>query len=116
MSALVWFRRDLRLCDNPAWVAATREHDRVTALFVVDPSLWEHAPLRRTMALAANLAALDQRLAEFGGRLRVVRGTPASAVSAEATGRDAIYWNDDYTPYAQVRDRAVTRHLEGSVS
>ena len=30
--ALVWFRRDLRLDDNPAWAAATAAHQRVTAL------------------------------------------------------------------------------------
>ena len=31
---LVWFRRDVRLSDNPAWTAATR-FDQVVALFVI---------------------------------------------------------------------------------
>ena len=28
-TAIVWFRRDLRLEDNPAWAAATEAHDEV---------------------------------------------------------------------------------------
>ena len=35
-SAVVWFRRDVRLSDNPAWAAGTRS-DHVVPLFVVDP-------------------------------------------------------------------------------
>jgi deoxyribodipyrimidine photo-lyase len=34
--SIVWFRRDLRLEDNPAWSAATATADRVLALFVLD--------------------------------------------------------------------------------
>ena len=33
--AVVWFRNDLRLHDNPAWGTATSDHDRITALFVM---------------------------------------------------------------------------------
>ena len=84
MSAVVWFRRDLRLSDNPAWVAATREHDRVAALFVIDPRLWDGAPPRRTRLL-------DARLGELGGRLRIVRGYPESEVCRVAEGNEAVY-------------------------
>ena len=91
MSAVVWFRRDLRLSDNPAWVAATREHDRIAALFVIDPRLWDGAPPRRTRLLAANLSALDARLGELGGRLRIVRGYPESEVCRVAEGNEAVY-------------------------
>ncbi|MFT5204632.1 MAG: deoxyribodipyrimidine photo-lyase, partial [Candidatus Aldehydirespiratoraceae bacterium] len=34
---LVWFRRDLRLADNPAWDAATAAHRHVIACFVLEP-------------------------------------------------------------------------------
>lgn len=44
---LLWFRRDLRLADDPAWAAATVDHERLTALYVLD-----HAEARRR-ALAA---------------------------------------------------------------
>ena len=43
---LVWFRRDLRLSDNPAWAAATASHRDVVALFVADPRLLAAANAR----------------------------------------------------------------------
>ena len=69
MSAVVWFRRDLRLDDNPAWAAATLDHDRVIALFVVDPALWDRSGNHRRIQLAAHLAALDVEL----GRISAIR-------------------------------------------
>ncbi|MCB0813561.1 MAG: deoxyribodipyrimidine photo-lyase, partial [Flavobacteriales bacterium] len=35
--ALVWFRNDLRLSDNPALAAAVRHAEEVLPLFVLDP-------------------------------------------------------------------------------
>ena len=52
---VVWFRKDLRLTDNPAWSQATMDHDEVTALFVVDPALWDLAGDNRRNQLAAHL-------------------------------------------------------------
>lgn len=37
-TALNWFRRDLRLHDNPAWAAATG-YDQAVALVVLKPTL-----------------------------------------------------------------------------
>ena len=36
--ALVWFRRDLRLADNPAWSEACSDHS-VLPVFVLEPGL-----------------------------------------------------------------------------
>jgi deoxyribodipyrimidine photo-lyase len=112
---VVWFRRDLRLEDNPAWAAATRHHDRVVALFVLDPAPWDGSGRRRRDQMAAHLAALDADLADRGGRLRVVRGDPAEVVPTVAWKLDAVYWNDDYSPYAVERDGAVAGLLGGEV-
>ena len=106
---LVWFRNDLRLAGNPAWSAATGRHDEVVALFVIDPALWIESP--RTVQLAAHLGALDSRLGDFGGRLKVVRGDPTAVVAAEAAGADEVHWNDDVTPYAVRRDAVVSSAL-----
>ena len=38
-TAIVWFRRDLRIHDHPALVRALTESDRVMPIFVVDPVL-----------------------------------------------------------------------------
>ena len=110
---LVWLRRDLRLGDNPAFAAATSRGDEVTVLFVLDPDLFERAGPFRQIALASHLDALDERLAERGGRLRVEHGDPTSVVPQVAAQLDAtgVHWNTDLTPYAARRDAAVSAAL-----
>jgi len=114
---LVWFRSDLRLGDNPAWAAATSSHERVVALFVLDPILWEGAGPHRRNQLAAHLGALDGALRSWGGRLLVRRGDPREVVGAEARARgvERVFWNGDVTPYAARRDAAVAARLPGRV-
>ncbi len=106
-SGLVWFRKDLRLDDNPAWAAATSDHERVTALFVIDPSLWDGAMAHRRAQLAANLQALDERLAGLGGRLKVLAGDPSAILPVEAALHCGVYWNEDVSPFARRRDEEV---------
>jgi deoxyribodipyrimidine photo-lyase len=108
-TGLVWFRNDLRLGRNPAWSAATGRHDEVVGLFVIDPVLWVDSP--RTAQVAAHLEALDARLAEAGGRLKVVRGEPVPSVVAAAAAADEVHWNNDVTPYAVRRDAAASSAL-----
>ena len=111
---IAWFRRDLRLDDNPAWAAATAEHGRVLALYVVDPALLDRAGSRRASRLLGDVAALDERLSEVGGRLCVRIGDPVAVVAAEATARGAVavHANADVTPYATRRDTATAAALE----
>jgi deoxyribodipyrimidine photo-lyase len=111
MPGVVWFRRDLRLSDNPAWAAATGDHDHVVGLFVVQPQLMSGAGAHRRSLLLTHLHSLDTKLSRLGGRLRVRFGDPATIVPLEAQDADCIYWNDDYTPFATSRDAAVARAL-----
>jgi deoxyribodipyrimidine photo-lyase len=110
---LVWFRRDLRLDDNPAWAAATSSRAFVVPLFVIDPRLLERAGPFRRRQLIANLQALDYSLAELGGRLLVRIGDPAEVVPETIAKLevDTAHWNADVTPYAVGRDRRVTDAL-----
>ena len=114
-TGLVWFRSDLRLGDNPAWAAATSSHERVAALFVLDPALWQGSGVHRRNQLAAHLGALDEGLRPGGGRLRVRRGDPREVVPAEARalGAGQVFWNGDVTSYAARRDAAVAAALAG---
>ena len=110
---VVWFRRDLRLGDNPAWATATAQHRSVLALYVLDPELFGRADRRRRARLIGDLHALDARLAEQGGRLHVRHGDPVLEVPAavRASGAQVVYLNEDVTPYAHRRDRAVAAEL-----
>jgi deoxyribodipyrimidine photo-lyase len=118
MTGLVWFRRDLRLHDNPAWAAATAAHATVVALFVFDPRLLAAAGPHRRTRLEAEVAALDALLADHGGRLLVRTGDPVAVVPAEAArlGATRTYWNADVSPYASRRDQRVGRALPGEVA
>jgi deoxyribodipyrimidine photo-lyase len=115
--AIVWFRRDLRLRDNPAWAAASNEARLISALYVLDPVLLEVAgPIRRNL-LFAHLVALDEMLRRKGGRLRVHRGRPADVVPrlARRLGVQTVYANADVTPYSRRRDEAVRDRLTGTM-
>jgi deoxyribodipyrimidine photo-lyase len=113
--AVVWFRRDLRLRDNPAWAAATTRADRVTALYVLDPVLLGGCGAFRRTQLMAHLRALDESLQQLGGRLLVRAGAPTRLVPAitESLGADLLCSNADVTPYARRRDRSVGEQLGG---
>ena len=68
-TGVVWFRRDLRLADNPAWAAASRQHRQVVPLLVVEPRLLAAAgPHRRARFLALADANPAPR-AHAGGQL-----------------------------------------------
>jgi deoxyribodipyrimidine photo-lyase len=109
MTALVWFRRDLRVADNPAWAAAAAVGE-VRPVFVVEPSLWTPGE-PRTRQLAAELATLDNTLRRLGGRLRIVAGPAVEAIPRLAAETEGVYFNDDWTPFAIRRDAAVGEAL-----
>ncbi|MBK9712900.1 MAG: deoxyribodipyrimidine photo-lyase [Kouleothrix sp.] len=107
-----WFRRDLRLRDNPALLAALRASaGRVVPVFVLDDAILR-APdtaAARVVFLLDSLRALDQALRDRGSRLIVRRGPPAQRLSelAEQAGAVGLCFNRDYTPFTQDRDQAV---------
>jgi deoxyribodipyrimidine photo-lyase len=111
---VVWFRRDLRLDDNPAWAAATAERRAIVALFVLDPRTFDGAGPYRRRQLVADAQALDFELAlRTGGRLLVRQGDPAVVVPTVAAEMraGAVYWNDEVCPADRRRDELVRAAL-----
>src|SRR5688572_4668119 len=109
-TAVMWFRRDLRLADNPALVAATDAADEVAPVFVVDPALWARSgPVRRAY-LAASLRALE---ASTGGALVVRRGDPAEELArlTRHVGAESVHVAADFGPYGRERDERVEQVL-----
>ncbi|HEX5862094.1 MAG TPA: deoxyribodipyrimidine photo-lyase [Nocardioides sp.] len=112
MTSVMWFRRDLRLADNPALVEACAE-DGVLPLFVIDPRLWGPAGAPRRAYLAASLRSLDASLRQRKARLHVRRGDPASEVARAARAVDAtrVHVAADFGPYGRRRDEEVEAAL-----
>ncbi|MDQ6696572.1 MAG: DNA photolyase family protein [Actinomycetota bacterium] len=108
--AVMWFRRDLRLADNPALLEAWSTHDEVLPLFVHDDRLRGPSGAPRLSFLRGCLAALDESLS---GNLVCRAGEPASVVAdvARECGAATIYCAEDFGPYGTERDDAVEAAL-----
>ena len=108
----MWFRRDLRLGDNPALLEAVADGP-VLPLFVLDPVLWGPAGPSRRAHLGASLRALDAQLRQRQTRLSVVRGNPVRRVvlAAKAVGAERVHVAADFGPYGAQRDTEVEEAL-----
>src|SRR5690242_9216112 len=104
----MWFRRDLRLGDNPALLEAVHDGP-VLPLFVLDPALWGPAGPSRRAYLGASLGALDRQLRQRRTRLSMVRGNPVRRVvlAARAVGAERVHVAADFGPYGVRRDAEV---------
>ena len=102
---VVWFRRDLRLADNPALLAAMDDGGgRVVPLFVLDERLLRPSGPNRVAFLFRALRSLDESMG--GGRLVVRAGDPAEVVPALAreVGAERVHAAHDFGPYGRARD------------
>ncbi|MGY1837104.1 cryptochrome/photolyase family protein [Blastococcus sp. SYSU DS0510] len=112
-TALLWFRRGLRLRDHPALLAArdaAGPDGDVLPVFVFDDRLWGPSGAPRRRFLLDCLAALD---ADLGGALVLRSGDPARvlpALAAEACAA-SVHVSADAGPYGRRRDQAVERAL-----
>lgn len=113
--ALVWFRHDLRLDDNPALRAALEEGYTPIPLYIRAPrEEGEWAPGGASDAwLHRSLAALDADLRRRGSRLLMRRGASAAVLDEVLTdtGAEAVFWNRKYEPATQPRDAALKMAL-----
>lgn len=111
---IVWFRRDLRLDDNPALSRAVEMGRPVIPVYILDPegdgrphgaaSLWW---------LDKSLRALTAATEAGGGRLILRRG-PAEAVLhglIEETGADTVFMNRLFEPEAFTREADIAHGL-----
>jgi deoxyribodipyrimidine photo-lyase len=111
---IVWFRRDLRVADNPALVRALEDADFLVPVFIHAPE--EEAPWAPGAAsrwwLHHSLSALQDQLRRQRSELIIRRGPSAEALLAlaKATGARTVYWNRLYEPAARQRDSRI-KHI-----
>ncbi len=113
--ALVWFRRDLRVHDNPAFETALAEAQEVLPVFVFDRPLLESKVYGSAWVsfMLECLRELDGALSQQGLQLRWSLGDPREELPklVRDLGADVVYWNRDYEPAAVRRDQVVGKAL-----
>ncbi|VAI57447.1 unnamed protein product [Triticum turgidum subsp. durum] len=114
---VVWFRRDLRVEDNPALAAAARTAGEVVPAYVWAPE--EDGPYYPGRVsrwwLSQSLKHLDASLRRLGAtRLVTRRSTDTVAALLElvrSTGATHLFFNHLYDPLSLVRDHRVKQVL-----
>ena len=112
--ALVWFRQDLRLADNPALAAL--DGRPALLVYVLDDEAagaWAHGGAQRWW-LHHSLASLTADLTARGASLHLARG-PATRIIpqlAAAIGASEVIAGRLYEPWARSRDAAIAEALQ----
>jgi deoxyribodipyrimidine photo-lyase len=112
ISAIVWFRNDLRLEDNKAWCAAIDEGASVVPLFVVEDGMEKLGTSSRWW-LGGALRDLDDQLKVVGSRLLIRRSEALPTILKLASECDAthVYWNRRYEPGGIRTDSMIKEEL-----
>jgi deoxyribodipyrimidine photo-lyase len=113
-NALVWFRRDLRVADNPALGAALEAGLRPIPVYIHDPS-----PGRWSLGSASgwwlhkSLEQLDGTLRAFGSRLIIARGEAQTQLLrlCETFAAGEVFWNRLHEPRSRARDAEIDAAL-----
>lgn len=115
---IFWFRRDLRLADNPALLAAVATGAPLVAVYVLDEETAGMRPPGEAARwwLERSLAALARALGEKGLRLVLRRGKEAGVLSGliAETGADALHFMRDPTPAGARIEQAVRKEAEAA--
>ncbi len=124
-SALVWFRRDLRVDDHAALYHALRAARRVWCVFVFDTDILDPLPRvdRRVEFIQQSIVDLDAQL-QLLGRSHGVEGVGLLVRHGQAheqivrlareLGVQGVYANHDDDPAALARDARVLGELAES--
>jgi deoxyribodipyrimidine photo-lyase len=114
-SAIVWFRSDLRLADNPALAAAITTGLAVVPVFIWAPE--EEAPWPPGSAsqwwLHQSLTRLQNDLKRLSSTLIIRRGPTADTLLSIVGESNAhsVFWNRRYEPAIIARDSDLKRRL-----
>ncbi len=114
--AVLWFREDLRLADNPALDMAVRSGRPLICLYILETGESAPRPLGGASRwwLNRSLAELSASLEAIGGTL-VLRSGPAEEILLDLvreTGAEAVFWNRRYGLPERATDAAIKKALK----
>ncbi|MDF1756839.1 MAG: FAD-binding domain-containing protein [Legionellaceae bacterium] len=112
---LIWFRRDLRIEDNPALYNAAKNKEPVIAVYIETPVTWQTHNMGDVQKqwIYNNLHCLSKELEQIGIRLIYqscdrFEGCPLLLLSlCESLSVNALYYNKEYEWDERCRDDSV---------
>ena len=104
--SIFWFRRDLRLSDNPALLAAIAASAEIVPVFIMDQEFISTAGTKRLAYLAESLRALDKSL---DNNLHVMEGDQVEVLTELIKRYQAseVHISEEFEPYGAKRDNRV---------
>jgi deoxyribodipyrimidine photo-lyase len=116
---IFWFRRDLRLEDNCGLFQALRAGRPVVPIFIFDSAILDSLDEKsdkRVWFIHSTLHSLQLRLGELGSALEIYHGSVVEVFRGLLAkyNMQAVFANDDYEPYATLRDMQVEQLLQAS--
>ncbi|XP_068718955.1 uncharacterized protein [Montipora capricornis] len=116
-TALHWFRKNLRLHDNPALCEAIKGSACLFAVYILPPVIPDtNISANRWNFLIECLEDLDHSLRSIGSKLLVVQGYPAEIIPKliECLHITKLTFESESEPFSRQRDAVIT-HLAESV-
>jgi deoxyribodipyrimidine photo-lyase len=115
MTQIIWFRRDLRLSDQAALLAAVESGEAVIPVFILD----DETPKHRRMGAASrwwlhhSLQSLDADLQKLSSRLILRRGNACDVLPAlvAETGASAVHCIRHYEPWWRNAERVLAERV-----
>ena len=104
--AIIWFRRDLRINDHPALLAAVESAEQVIPLFILDKTQIKEAGAKLLAYMAQSLRSLDESL---GNNLHIIEGDQVEVLTALIKKYDVqeVHISAEYERYGADRDARV---------
>ena len=102
----MWFRRDLRINDHPALLAAIESGEQVIPLFILDKAQIAEAGSKLLAYMSQSLRKLDESL---GNRLHIIEGDQVEVLSALIKKYEVVevHISAEYERYGAARDARV---------
>ena len=106
MRNIIWFRRDLRIGDHPALLAAMENSDEIVPLFILDKAQIAEAGEKLLAYMGQSLRALDQSL---GNTLHIIEGDQVEVLKELIARYDVkeVHISAEYERYGAARDARV---------
>ncbi len=104
--SIIWFRRDLRINDHPAFLAAIESAETVIPLFILDKQQISEAGDKLLAYMGKSLRALDESL---GNRLHIIEGDQVEVLKELMAQHQVqeVHISAEYERYGAQRDAKV---------